>query len=101
MDISRRDADDEIELNRPGFIIVEPDAPWIECLILSVSANGLFLDVGAIAVPKIFAVAFTPCGSVLRVCARFWRRGELVAARFVTATELRSALLDEATPAPV
>jgi hypothetical protein len=62
MDISRRDADDEIELNRPGFIIVEPDAPWIECLILSVSANGLFLDVGAIAVPKIFAVAFTPCG---------------------------------------
>jgi AAA domain len=40
---------------------------------------------------EIFAVAFTPCGSVRRVCARTWRRGELVRARFVTGTELRSA----------
>jgi hypothetical protein len=92
MDLSSRNAADEIELNWSGFIIVEPDAPWIECLILTVSANGLCLNVGAIVVPEIFAVAFTPCGSVRRVCARTWRRGELVRARFVTGTELRSAL---------
>jgi hypothetical protein len=92
MDLSSRNAADEIELNWSGFIIVEPDAPWIECLILTVSANGLCLDVDAIVVPEIFAVAFTSCGSVRRVCARTWRRGELVRARFVNGTELRSAL---------
>jgi hypothetical protein len=92
MDLSSRNAADEIELNWSGFLIADPDAPWIECLILTVSGNGLCLDVGALVVPEIFAVAFTPCGSVRRVCARTWRRGELVRARFVTGTEFRSAL---------
>jgi hypothetical protein len=59
MDLSSRNAADEIELNWSGFIIVEPDAPWIECLILTVSANGLCLNVGAIVVPEIFAIAFS------------------------------------------
>jgi hypothetical protein len=60
------------------FVIVEPDAPWIECLILTISANGLCLDVGALVVPKIFAVAFTPRGSVrprLRENLAPWRAG--------------------------
>jgi hypothetical protein len=92
MDLSSRNAADEIELNWSGFLIADPDAPWIECLILTVSGNGLCLDVGALVVPEIFAVAFTPCGSVRRVCARTWRRGELVRARFVTGTELRAVL---------
>jgi hypothetical protein len=47
------------------------------------------LEVGALAVPRIFGVAFTGGGEVLRVCSLIWRRGERIGARFVTARELR------------
>lgn len=66
-----------------------PDAPWIEVFILDISETGLCLNVGALAVPELFGVSFTPCGSIMRVCRRVWRRGELLGARFVTARELR------------
>jgi hypothetical protein len=78
-----------IELNKPGFLIPAPDAPWIECLIIDVSDRGACLEVGALAVPRIFGVAFTGGGEVLRVCSLIWRRGERIGARFVTARELR------------
>lgn len=78
-----------VDLRQPGFLIPAPDAPWIECLIVDVSDEGVCLDVGALAVPKIFGLAFTAGGEVLRVCALAWRRGELVGARFVSAKELR------------
>jgi hypothetical protein len=78
-----------IEYQRSGFIFEAPDAPWIEVFILDVSDTGLCLNVGALAVPEIFGVSFTPCGSITRVCLRVWRRGELLGARFVTARELR------------
>jgi hypothetical protein len=78
-----------VELYKPGFLIPAPDAPWIECLILDVSESGVCLEVGALAVPKLFGLAFTAGGEVLRVCSLVWRRGEIVGARFVTVKELR------------
>src|SRR5260370_28736552 len=78
-----------VDLYRPGFLIPAPDAPWIECLIIDVSDNGACLDVGSLAVPKLFGLAFTEGGEVLRVCSLVWRRGELVGARLVTAKEIR------------
>jgi hypothetical protein len=88
-----------VELRQPGYLIPAPDAPWIECLIVEVSDDGVSLDVGALAVPKIFGLAFTAGGEVLRVCALAWRRGELVGARFVSAKELRQPFLPvEAAP---
>jgi hypothetical protein len=78
-----------VELQKPGFLIPAPDAPWIECIIIDVSDTGACLEVGALAVPKLFGLAFTAGGEVLRVCSLVWRRGELIGARFVTAKELR------------
>jgi hypothetical protein len=76
-----------------GFVIPAPDAPWIECTIIDVSENGVCLDVGDLAVPKLFGLAFTSSGEVLRVCALIWRRGERIGARFVSAKELRQGLV--------
>jgi len=56
-----------IDLHKPGFLIPAPDAPWIECTIIDVSEKGACLDVGAMAVPRIFGLAFTGGGEVLRV----------------------------------
>ena len=81
-----------IDLYTKGFLIPAPEAPWIECTIVDVSENGVCLDVGDLAVPKLFGLAFTSSGEVLRVCALIWRRGERVGARFVSAKELRGGL---------
>jgi hypothetical protein len=78
-----------VELNKPGFLIPAPDAPWIECLIIDVSDRGTCLEVGGLPVPPIFGLAFTGGGEVMRVCSLIWRRGERIGARFVTASELR------------
>jgi hypothetical protein len=78
-----------IEMHKPGFLIPAPDAPWIECVIIDVSERGTCLEVGALAVPKLFGLAFTAGGEVLRVCSLVWRRGERIGARFVTTKELR------------
>ena len=91
-----------VDLRKPGFLIPAPDAPWIECVIMEVSDDGVSLDVGALSVPKIFGLAFTSGGEVLRVCSLIWRQGELIGARFVTAKELRQgfAATEETRPAP-
>src|SRR3979490_1670500 len=81
-----------VDLQKQGFLIPAPDAPWIECLIVEVSDSGACLDVGALAVPELFGLAFTAGGEVLRVCSLVWRRGELIGARFVTVNELRQGL---------
>ena len=78
-----------VEVRRPGFVIPAPDAPWIECFIVDISESGVCLDVGALAVPKMFGLAFNSGGTVVRVCVRAWRRGELLGARFVSAKQLR------------
>ena len=87
-----------VDLHKPGFLIPAPDAPWIECMIVDVSDDGVSLDVGALAVPKVFGLAFTAGGEVLRVCKLIWRRGELVGARFVSARELRRAFAPANAP---
>jgi hypothetical protein len=84
-----------LDLHKPGFLIPAPEAPWIECMILEISDDGVCLDVGALSVPKIFGLAFTAGGEVLRVCWLTWRRGELIGARFLTAKELRQGVLSE------
>jgi hypothetical protein len=86
-----------IDLNKPGFLIPAPDAPWIECLIIDVSDKGVCLEVGALAVPKLFGLAFTAGGEVLRVCSIAWRKGELLGARFVSAKELRQGFVPDET----
>ena len=78
-----------VDLHKPGFLIPAPDAAWIECMITEVSDEGVCLDVGALAVPELFGLAFTAGGEVLRVCSLVWRQGEMLGARFVTAKELR------------
>ena len=78
-----------IVLRRPAFIFTEPGAPWIECVVVDVSESGLCINVGALVVPEMFGVAFTSNGSIRRVCARAWRNGELIGARFLSAKDLR------------
>lgn len=82
-----------VDLYQPGFLIPAPDAPWIECVIVDVSDDGVCLDVGALAVPELFGLAFTAGGEVLRVCSLVWRQGERLGARFVTARQLRDGLV--------
>ena len=91
-----------VDLNKQGFLIPAPDAPWIECMIVEVSDDGVCLDVGALSVPKIFGLAFTAGGEVLRVCSLVWRQGELIGARYVTAKELRQGFVptEGAEPKP-
>src|SRR5215813_5494961 len=79
-----------VSLHKPGFVIPAPDAPWIECTITEVSEKGVCLDVGALPVPKLFGLAFTATGEVLRVCSLVWRNGEMVGAEFLSAKELRA-----------
>jgi hypothetical protein len=88
-----------VELQKSGYLILAPDAPWIECRIVDVSHSGICLDVGALAVPKLFGIAFTAGGQVLRVCARVWRRGQQIGGRFVTLKELRISSVTVPAPA--
>ena len=81
-----------VDLNQQGFLIPAPDAPWIECTIVDVSEGGARVEVGGLAVPDVFGLAFTARGEVFRVCSLIWRQGELVGARFVSARELREGL---------
>jgi hypothetical protein len=78
-----------VDLRKPGFLIPARDAPWIECHVIDISGNGACLEVGDLAVPKLFGLSLTSGGEVLRVCTLIWRRGELIGARFVSAKELR------------
>jgi len=81
-----------IDLNKPGYLIPAPDAPWIECHVREISEDGACLEVGDLAVPKLFGLSLTSGGEVFRVCKLVWRRGELIGARFVTAKELRQSV---------
>ncbi|MGA2289344.1 hypothetical protein [Bradyrhizobium sp.] len=89
-----------VEIHKSGYLILAPDAPWIECRVVDVSHSGICLDVGALAVPELFGIAFTSGGEVIRVCARVWRRGQEMGARFVTAKELRTGLGTAPAAAP-
>jgi hypothetical protein len=54
-----------------------------------VSDIGVCIDIGALPLPDLFALALTPNGEVMRLCRRVWRYGGLVGARFVSVDELR------------
>jgi PilZ domain len=79
-----------VNFERSAFIILVPDAPWIECSIIDISETGVCLKVGALTVPKVFGLALNPSGTVRRVCLTAWRFGETIGAQFVTAKELRT-----------
>ena len=89
-----------IDLDQPGYLIPAPDAPWIECHVLDISEDGTRLEVGALAVPKLFGLSLTSGGEVLRVRKLVWRRGEMIGARFVTAKELRQSVVPASKPDP-
>jgi hypothetical protein len=78
-----------VGMEKPGFLIPAPDAPWIQCYVINISENGACLEVGDIAVPEVFGLSLTAGGEVRRVCALIWRRGGVVGVRFVSARELR------------
>jgi hypothetical protein len=86
---------ERVDYQKSGYIIPAPDAPWIECFIVDVSESGICLEVGALVVPAMFAVSFTSCGTVKRLCRLAWRRGELVGARYVTAKQVRQSGKEE------
>ena len=90
-----------VELRKRGFLIPAPDAPWIECYIHDISDNGACMDVGDLAVPKVFGLSLTAGGEVRRVCSLIWRKGELVGVRFISAQELRKGAVPTAEPAAV
>lgn len=89
-----------IDLDKPGYLIPAPDAPWIECRVLEISEDGTCLEVGDLAVPKLFGLSLTAGGEVFRVCKLVWRRGELIGARFVTAKELRQSVAPDGKADP-
>jgi hypothetical protein len=88
-----------VNLHKPGFVIPAPDAPWIECTIIDVSEKGVCLDVGSLPISKLFGLAFTATGKVLRVCSLVWRNGEIVGAEFLSASELRAGVASPADAA--
>jgi PilZ domain len=77
-----------VAFNRPGFLVLEPDGPWIECFIVDVSEGGACINVGALAVPETFVLLLSLNGEVRRLCQLVWRSGELLGARFLSAKEL-------------
>src|SRR5207247_10749251 len=79
-----------VDLRKRGFLMPAPDAPWIECYILDISENGACLDVGDLAVPKVFGLSLTAGGEVRRVCTFSWRWGGVVGGRFISAREART-----------
>ena len=87
-----------VDLHKRGFLIPAPDAAWIECYILDISENGACLDVGDLAVPKMFGLSLTAGGEVRRVCTLIWRRGELIGVRFMSARELRQGTAPAGEP---
>ena len=95
-DLGRR-SHDRVGYRRRGFIIPEPFKPWLDCLIVDVSAGGICIKVvGALAIPKVFGVAFNSDGTIIRICYTAWRRGGLIGASFLSAKQLR----EREEPAP-
>lgn len=85
---------ERVDLHRPGFLILEPNGPWIECFVIDVSEGRVCLSVGALRVPQLFGLLLTSDGRVRRAYRKAWRKGELIGARFVTAGELRQGLVE-------
>jgi hypothetical protein len=82
-----------VDFVRPGFLILEPDGPWVECFVIDVSDGGAGLRVGSLALPDIFVLLLTPGGEVRRLCKLKWRRGELAGVTFISAKELLAAAI--------
>src|SRR5258706_835157 len=82
-----------VDLHKTGFLIPAPDAPWIECVIVDVSDNGACLDIGTLAVPEIFGLAFTAGGEIILGGLLILRRCELIGAPLVTPQQLPEGCL--------
>jgi hypothetical protein len=80
-----------VDFERPGFVILEPDGPWVECLIGNISEGGASLNVGALAIPQTFILLLSANGKVRRICRLTWRKGEMLGVRFISRKELLSA----------
>src|SRR5260370_8451136 len=87
-----------VDLYKTGFLIPAPDAPWIECVIVDVSDNGACLDIGTLAVPEIFGLAFTAGGEGIRVWLLVLSRGELFAPPLLPPQNTRWGFFHLVTP---
>jgi hypothetical protein len=80
-----------IPFQRPGYVVLEPDGPWIDCHIVEVSKDGACLEVGTIALPRLFMLLMSPTGQVRRICKLLWRRGETAGVEFISLKDLEQA----------
>jgi hypothetical protein len=80
-----------IPFQRPGFVVLEPAGPWIECHIFEVSKHGACLEVGTTALPRLFMLLMSPTGQVRRICKLLWRRGETAGVEFISLKDLEEA----------
>lgn len=80
---------ERIDFRRQACVVLEPDGPRLECMILDISVGGARLDVGPLPAPKMFILILTPNGEVRRTCLTTWRRGPILGVRFIDIKELR------------
>ena len=71
-----------MNIDRPGFLVLEPDGPWVECLLLMFRRPGADLKVGALVLPDTLLLLLTPDGKVRRACKLVWRKCDLAGVRF-------------------
>lgn len=83
---------ERIDSRRPAFVVLQPNDPWLECMVLDISSGGARLEVGAAPVPKMFMLILTRNGEVRRTCLTTWRNGAMLGARFLSLKEIRRAL---------
>ncbi|MBN9042429.1 MAG: PilZ domain-containing protein [Rhizobiales bacterium] len=38
---------ERMDFRRPAFVVLQPNGPWLECMVLDISSGGARLEVGA------------------------------------------------------
>lgn len=67
----------------PAKLIVDGDAPELDCVVLDISEGGARIGVEAAKeMPEKFTVVFTPRGSPYRRCRVVWRADSQVGVAF-------------------
>lgn len=83
--------DKRVGFQRPGFVILEPGGPWLQCLIIDISTGGACINVGELELPKIFILLLSAKGEVRRTCQTIWRRADLAGVQFLTTKDLKGS----------
>jgi hypothetical protein len=70
-----------VNMQKSASVILEPNGLEFECTVLDISEGGVRLNVGGLAMPKIFMLELAP--QIRRLCKLAWRRREIIGASFV------------------